>query len=254
MCVVSEESKVRKKILIGAAVASTFLFGACQKSDSTSTTKSAALASGKIDSSSSIRVSQTNASSTSSENKKRQTDQKNEIQNSLTNEELAIVLLLSSNIQNQPVDAVLSDYINAYSEDTGYGSKIQLSKRLLPDIIVSFSSMGSTQKVHFDEDIITVTSYSNSGEKSEERFSKKELINEFGKYQEQLTVLVRKIENYSPLAKHSEKSEDNSDTTVDTKNITSQQFKDWVSAVLDKQFTLGRSSFLYDLSIENHEG
>lgn len=66
--------------------------------------------------------------------------------------------------------------------------------------------------------------------------------------------MARKAEYYSPVDEHSEKAEDNSDMTVDTKNLTSQQFKDWVSAVLDKQFTLGRSSFPYELFIENHEG
>ncbi|MGP5429942.1 hypothetical protein ACTXNW_10920 [Enterococcus malodoratus] len=49
-------------------------------------------------------------------------------------------------------------------------------------------------------------------------------------------------------------SENNSDTNVDTKNLTSQQLKEWVGAVLDKQFSMGRSSFPYKLSIENKDG
>lgn len=49
-------------------------------------------------------------------------------------------------------------------------------------------------------------------------------------------------------------SESTTDTNINTKNLTSEQFKEWVSAVLDKQFTMGRHSFPYKLSVENHEG
>ena len=49
-------------------------------------------------------------------------------------------------------------------------------------------------------------------------------------------------------------SENSSDTNINTKNLTSEQFKEWVSAVLDKQFTMGRHSFPYKLSVENHDG
>lgn len=41
---------------------------------------------------------------------------------------------------------------------------------------------------------------------------------------------------------------------IDTKNLTSEQFKEWVSAVLDKQFGMGRNSFLYKLTVENQDG
>ena len=242
---------------MGVASVSNFLFSACQKADSNLSAKSSEQDSRKTDSSSSIRVSQTNMSSITWENEENQADQKKDIQNSLTNEELAIVLSLSPNIQISRISQLMQQFpiiSMLMKKIQAMILKIQLSKRLLPDIIVSFSSMGSTQRFHFDEDLITVISYSNYGDESEERFSKKELINEFGEYQEQLAALVRKAEYYSPVDKHSEKSEDNSDMTVDTKNLTSQQFKDWVSAVLDKQFTLGRSSFPYELFIENHEG
>lgn len=245
---------MRKKILFGAVIASIFLFSACQKTDSNSITKSTEEVRKKTDSSSSMSISQTSTTSTTSNNKNDTSDQVSDTQNSLTNEELAIALFLSSNFQDRSTDVAITEHINAYEEDTGYSSKIQLSKRMLPDIIVSFSSIGSTQRVHFDEDFITVTAYSNSGDETVERFSKKELNNEFGEYQEQLAVLVGKAENYSPLDKHSEESEGNPDTIVDTKNLTSQQFKDWVSAVLDEQFSLGRTSFPYDLFLENQEG
>ncbi|MGG5317636.1 hypothetical protein [Enterococcus sp. AZ072] len=49
-------------------------------------------------------------------------------------------------------------------------------------------------------------------------------------------------------------TENTSSTTVDTKNLTSDQLKEWVSAVLDKQFSSGRTSFPYKLSVENHDG
>ncbi|OJG45373.1 hypothetical protein RV04_GL002089 [Enterococcus hermanniensis] len=45
-----------------------------------------------------------------------------------------------------------------------------------------------------------------------------------------------------------------STSSVDTKNLTSEQFKQWVGAVLDQQFSMGRPSFSYKLSVENHEG
>ena len=245
---------MRKKILFGAVIASIFLFSACQKTDSNSITKSTEESSKKTDSSSSIKISQTSTTSTASDNKNGTADQVNDKQNSLTNEELAIALFLSSNLQDRSIDVAITEHINAYEEDTGYSSKIQLSKRMLPDLIVSFSSMGTTQRVHFDGDLIAVASHSNSGDESVEKFSKKELNSEFCEHQEQLAVLAGKAENYSPLDKHSEESNDKPDTIVDTKNLTPQQFKDWVSAVLDKQFSLGRTTFPYDLYIENHEG
>lgn len=49
-------------------------------------------------------------------------------------------------------------------------------------------------------------------------------------------------------------SESTTNTNINTKNLTSEQFKEWVSAVLDKQFTMGRHSFPYKLSVENHDG
>lgn len=49
-------------------------------------------------------------------------------------------------------------------------------------------------------------------------------------------------------------SESTTNTNINTKNLTSEQFKEWVSAILDKQFTMGRHSFPYKLSVENHEG
>jgi len=114
--------------------------------------------------------------------------------------------------------------------------------------------MGSTQRFHFDGDLITATSHSNSGDEASQNYSIKEMNNKFGKYQEKLALLVRKAENYSPLDEQSESSGNNSDTSVDTKNLTSEQFKEWVSAVLDKQFSIGRSSFPYDLIVENNDG
>ena len=45
-----------------------------------------------------------------------------------------------------------------------------------------------------------------------------------------------------------------SESAVDTKNLTAEQMKAWVGAVLDKQFALGRTSIPYRLSVENIEG
>lgn len=244
---------MRKKILFFVVILSTFLFSACQKSDSNSSTESTEQASEKMGSSS-VSVSRTRSTSITSENEKNIANQINDTQNELTNEELAIALFLSTNFQNRSMDAAITEQINAYEEDTGSSSKIQLSKRMQPDMIVSFSSMGSTQRVHFEEDLLTVTVYSNSGDESVEKYSKKELNREFGEYKKKLAILAEKAEAYSPLEESSEATENSSDTTVDTKNLTSQQFKDWVSAVLDKQFSLGRTSFPYDLFLENHEG
>lgn len=244
---------MRKRNLFFVMILSTFLFSACQKSDSNSTTESTEQASEKM-SSSSMSVSRTSSTSTTSENKNNSTDQENDTQNTLSSEELAVALFLSSNLQNRSMDAAITEQINAYEEDTGSSSKIQLSKRMLPDMIVSFSSMGSTQRVHFEEDLLTVTAYSNSGDESVEKYSKKELNREFGKYKNQLAILSEKAEAYSPLEESSGVNENSSDAAVDTKKLTSQQFKDWVSAVLDKQFSLGRTSFPYDLFLENHEG
>lgn len=244
---------MRKKILFFVVILSTFLFSACQKSDYNSSTESTEQASEKMGSSS-VSVSRTRSTSITSENEKNIANQINDTQNELTNEELAIALFLSTNFQNRSMDAAITEQINAYEEDTGSSSKIQLSKRMQPDMIVSFSSMGSTQRVHFEEDLLTVTAYSNSGDESVEKYSKKELNREFGEYKKQLAILAEKAEAYSPLEESSEATENSSDTTVDTKNLTSQQFKDWVSAVLDKQFSLGRTSFPYDLFLENHEG
>lgn len=149
---------------------------------------------------------------------------------------------------------MIDNYTNAYEKDTGYGTKLQLSKNLLPDIIVSFSSMGTTKRFHFEGDKIIVTGRSNSGDKSSQNFSIKEVDAKFGEYKDSIAKLVTKAENYSPLDEQSGSSESNSDTNVDTKNLTSEQLKEWVSAVLDKQFSMGRSSFPYDLIVENNDG
>lgn len=49
-------------------------------------------------------------------------------------------------------------------------------------------------------------------------------------------------------------AKDSADSSIDTKNLTSDQLKEWVGAVLDKQFSLGRQSFPYKLSVENQDG
>lgn len=101
MCNFNEESRMRKKILFGAVIASMFLFSACQKIDSNSITKSTEEATKRTDSSSSMRISQTSTTSIASDNKNGTADQTNDEQNSLTNEELAIALFLSSNLQDR---------------------------------------------------------------------------------------------------------------------------------------------------------
>ncbi|MDN6775567.1 MAG: hypothetical protein L0M06_03345 [Enterococcus sp.] len=103
-------------------------------------------------------------------------------------------------------------------------------------------------------DKIRVTGRSNSGDESSQSFSIKEVDAKFGEYKDSIAKLVAKAENYSPLDEQSGSSESNSDTNVDTKNLTSEQLKEWVSAVLDKQFSMGRSSFPYDLIVENNDG
>jgi len=237
-----------KKIIIGGFLfVSVFLLGACQNSDNDTADKSTEQSVSKAESSSSI--SSTKNTTTSSINETEST-----AQNKLTNEELAIAIYITPDNETRSIDTVVDDYTNAYEKDTGYGTKLQLSKNLLPDIIVSFSSMGTTKRFHFEGDKITVTGRSNSGDESSQNFSIKEVDAKFGEYKDGIAKLVAKAESYSPLDEQSGSSESNSDTNVDTKNLTSEQFKEWVSAVLDKQFSMGRSSFPYDLIVENNDG
>lgn len=203
----------------------------------------------KVESFSSISLTQNSTTSASSIKKT-----ESNIQNKLTNEELAIAIYITPDNETRSIYAVIDDYTNAYEKDTGYGTKLQLSKNLLPDIIVSFSSMGITKRFHFEGDKITVTGRSNSGDESSQNFSIKEVDAKFGEYKDDIASLVAKAENYSPLDEQSGSYESNSDTNVDTKNLTSEQFKEWVSAVLDKQFSMGRSSFPYDLIVVNNDG
>lgn len=238
---------MKKKIIGGLLLISVFLLGACQNSDNDTADKSMEQSVSKAESSSNI--SSTQNSTTSSINETEST-----AQNKLTNEELAIAIYITPDNETRSIDTVIDDYTNAYEKDTGYGTKLQLSKNLLPDIIVSFSSMGTTKRFHFEGDKITVTGRSNSGDESSQNFSIKEVDAKFGEYKDGIAKLVAKAESYSPLDEQSRSSESNSDTNVDTKNLTSEQFKEWVSAVLDKQFSMGRSSFPYDLIVENNDG
>lgn len=244
---------MKKGLFVGSLVASVLLLGACQKSDTDTTVKSTKHSTNQVESTNSS--SSISNSSTSTSSIKKIDNSTDDTQNNLTNEELAVAIFIAPDSEKRSINTVIDDYTNAYEEDTGYSTKIQLSKNLLPDIIVSFSSMGSTQRFHFDGDLITVTSHSNSGDKSSQNFSIKELNNKFSKYQEEIAVLVSKAENYSPLDdEQSESAKNSSDANVDTKNLTSQQLKEWVGAVLDKQFSMGRASFPYKLSIENKDG
>lgn len=238
---------MKKKIISGLLLISVFLLGACQNSDNDTADKSMEQSVSKAESSSNI--SSTQNTTTSSINETEST-----AQNKLTNEELAIAIYITPDNETRSIDTVIDDYTNAYEKDTGYGTKLQLSKNLLPDIIVSFSSMETTKRFHFEGDKITVTGRSNSGDESSQNFSIKEVDAKFGEYKDDIAKLVDKAENYSPLDEQSRSSESNSDTDVDTKNLTSEQLKEWVSAVLDKQFSMGRSSFPYDLIVENNEG
>lgn len=239
-----------KKIIIGGFfLVSVFLLGACQNSDNDTADKSMEQSVSKAESPSSISSTPNNNNTASSIKGTESNDQ-----NKLTNEELAVAIYITPDNEARSIDTVIDDYTNAYEKDTGYGTKLQLSKKLLPDIIVSFSSMGTTKRFHFEGDKITVTGRSNSGDKSSQNFSIKEVDAKFGEYKDDIAKLVAKAENYSPLDEQSRSSESNSDTNVDTKNLTSEQLKKWVSAVLDKQFSLGRSSFPYDLIVEDNEG
>lgn len=245
---------MKKKVIVGGLFVSLLFLGACQKSNTDTAEKSTKQSNSQLESSISVSSKQESTTSTSSVKKTDTNNQADDTQNNLTNEELAVVIYVNPSTVNQDIDKAIDDYTNAYEEDTGYSTKLQLSKKLLPDIIVSRSTMGSTQRFHFDGDLITATSHSNSGDEASQNYSIKEMNNKFGKYQEKLALLVSKAENYSPLDEQSESSESNSDTNVDTKNLTSEQFKEWVSAVLDKQFSMGRSSFPYDLITENNNG
>lgn len=240
---------MKKKIIGGFLLVSVFLLGACQNSDNDTTDISMEQSVSKAESSSSISSTQ-NSTTTASSIK----DTESNAQNKLTDEELAVAIYITPDNETRSIDTVIDDYTNAYEKDTGYGTKLQLSKNLLPDIIVSFSSMGTTKRFHFEGDKITVTGRSNSGDESSQNFSIKEVDAKFGEYKDDIAKLVAKAENYSPLDEQSGSSESNSDTNVDTKNLTSEQLKEWVSAVLDKQFSMGRSSFPYDLIVENNDG
>ena len=240
---------MKKKIIGGLLLISVFLLGACKNSDNDTADKSTEQSVSKAESSSSISSTQTSTTTASSIK-----ETESNAQNKLTNEELAVAIYITPDNETRSIDTVINDYTNAYEKDTGYGTKLQLSKNLLPDIIVSFSSMGTTKRFHFEGDKITVTGRSISGDESSQNFSIKEVDAKFGEYKDGIAKLVAKAESYSPLDEQSGSSENNSDTDVDTKNLTSEQLKEWVSAVLDKQFSMGRSSFPYDLIVENNEG
>lgn len=232
---------MKNKVIIGCLFVSIFIFGGC-RGTKTDTAKESP---GKV--STSIVNNSTKKSTMASSN----TETSEPVdQNNLSNEELAIAAYIDSQNINQSLADVIDEQIDAYG-DTGYSTKLQLSKTQLPDIIVSHSSMASTQRFHFEEDVITSTFRSNSGDESQQRYSAEDLNKKYGIYKRKLDILVTKAENYSPLEGSTESF---SESTVDTKNLSSEQFKEWVSAVLDKQFSLGRSSFPYKLSVENHDG
>lgn len=87
---------------------------ACQKREMTKTNISERQTSTRVEKTNASSSIENSTLSTNSESKAIKRDQK---ENNLTNEELAVSVYLTPDTENQTTDTVINDYMNAYEKD-----------------------------------------------------------------------------------------------------------------------------------------
>lgn len=234
-----------KRLVVGSLLVSSLLLGACQKSDKTAV-KSTEQTSSVTKESSSTTIERSSSSS--------------EMQSSTVNSESAIVadaqsLLIGKSFvlsptlyDGEPVNQAMDEQKapqNLFHDGVA-------NIRFMDEATAHIGLAGSYRPDH--DTAYTLTSRTLTVNQHTIPYSIENGLISFESWttEDQSHTITWSFEPEGEAAENS--SENTSDTIVDTKNLTASQLKEWVSAVLDKQFSMGRSSFPYTLTVEDHEG
>lgn len=243
---------MKKKVMAGCLFMSMLLLGACQKSNTDTTAKSTKQTNSIVKKSSN---SSTAASTTSSSSEKQSNDVKDSSDSDSNITSMAQKQLVGKRFSMIPILYDGEDAAQAMAEN-------KAPQNLIHDGATTFSftndstvhvELLGTYRPDYDTSY-TLTDNMIIIQQRNIPYSVKNGIVSFDDWTTELdghTITW----SFSPEENSSaSSSESTTDTNINTKNLTSEQFKEWVSAVLDKQFTMGRHSFPYKLSVENHEG
>lgn len=243
---------MKKKVMAGCLFMSMLLLGACQKSNTDTTAKSTKQTNSIVKKSSN---SSTAASTTSSSSEKQSNDVKDSSDSDSNITSMAQKQLVGKRFSMIPILYDGEDAAQAMAEN-------KAPQNLIHDGATTFSFTNDSN-VHVEllgtyrpdyDTSYTLTDNMIIIQQRNIPYSVKNGIVSFDDWTTELdghTITW----SFSPEENSSaSSSESTTDTNINTKNLTSEQFKEWVSAVLDKQFTMGRHSFPYKLSVENHEG
>lgn len=243
---------MKKKVIVGGLFMSMLLLGACQKSNTDTTAKSTKQTNSIVKKSSS---SSTAASTTSSSSEKQSNDVKDSSDSDSNITSMAQKQLVGKRFSMIPILYDGEDAAQAMAEN-------KAPQNLIHDGATTFSftndstvhvELLGTYRPDYDTSY-TLTDNMIIIQQRNIPYSVKNGIVSFDDWTTELDGHTI-TQSFSPEENSSASSSENeTDTNIDTKNLTSEQFKEWVSAVLDKQFTIGRHSFPYKLSVENHEG
>lgn len=243
---------MKKQVIVGGLFMSMLLLGACQKSNTDTTAKSTKQTNSIVKKSSS---SSTAASTTSSSSEKQSNDVKDSSDSDSNITSMAQKQLVGKRFSMIPILYDGEDAAQAMAEN-------KAPQNLIHDGATTFSfTNDSTVHVEllgtYRPDYDTSYTLTDNMVIIQQRnipYSVKNGIVSFDDWTTELdghTITW----SFSPEENSSaSSSESTTNTNINTKNLTSEQFKEWVSAVLDKQFTMGRHSFPYKLSVENHDG
>lgn len=235
---------MKKKVIVGGLFVSLLFLGACQKSNTDTTSKSTKQTNSIVKKASS---SSTAASTTSSSSEKQSNDVKDSsnsdpniistAQQQLVGKRFSIIPVLydgedaaQAMAENKAPQNLIHDGATTFSFTNDSTVHVELLGTYRPDYDTSYT---------LTDNMIII----------QQRNIPYSVKNGIVSFDDWTTDLDGHTVTWSFAPE-----ENSSETSVDTKNLTSEQFKEWVSAVLDKQFSMGRSSFPYDLITENNNG
>lgn len=245
---------MNKKVILIYLFSSILLLGACQKSDNKTMETSEKIASSSIKNSSTTRKSVSESSSKSSSS-----SQTNEVKTSSDNEP-DIINTAREQLVGKRFSMVPSLYDGIYATQAMAENKVPQS--LIHDGAVGFNFINDTT-VHVELNGTYRPDYDTSYTLTNNLLIIQHRNIPYSINNGQISFDTWTTDDNghtitwtfgSEKAATGNSTEATSENDVDTKNLTSQQLKDWVGAVLDKQFSMGRSSFPYKLSVENHDG
>lgn len=242
---------MKKKVIVSCLFVSVLILGACQKSDTNTAEKSTAQTSSIAKSSSSSTMNGTMSSSlqkqssTVSDSSDNESDTINTARSLLVGKRFSMIPALydgedasKAMEENRAPQNLIHDGAAGFHFTSDSNVRVELAGTYRPDYDTSYTLTSNMLIIEHRNIPYSIKNGAISFDSWTTEIDGHTITWSFGPEE----------------GSAGNSTESTSDTSVDTKNLTSQQFKDWVSAVLDKQFALGRTSFPYDLSIENHDG